>query len=101
MAFLSISTPTMLGTLAPAVFASWITDASEIVLSCLICSSRVGFLYSFLTRRLTTTFQGPIVVSNRSASAPLWSNVDVSFEVSMEHQPHPSAIWELQSCLMF
>src|SRR5207245_9832545 len=77
IALFSISTPTMLGTLAPAAFASWITDASEIVLSCLIRSSRIGFLYSFLTRRLTITFQGPIVARYRSHSAPLWRGVEV------------------------
>src|SRR5207245_4884491 len=90
----SISTPTMLGTLAPAAFASWITDASEIVLSCLIRSSRIGFLYSFLTRRLTITFQGPIVARYRSASAPLWRGVEVRLAVSMGHQPHPCATSE-------
>src|SRR2546426_11700006 len=94
IALFSISIPTMLGTLAPAVFASWIRDASEIVLSCLICASRIGFLYSFLTRCLTTTFQGPIVARDRSASAPLWRDVDVRLAVSMGHQPRQYATSE-------
>src|SRR5207247_10138396 len=96
MALFSMSTPIMPGTLAPAVLASWITDASEIVLSCLIRSSRIGFLYSFLTRRLTTTFQGPIVVRDRSASAPLWRGVEIRLAVSMAHRPGPCATLELQ-----
>src|SRR5207245_10205762 len=94
MVLFSISIPTMLGTLAPAVFASWIRDASEIVLSCLICASRIGFLYSFLTRCLTITFQGPIVARDRSASAPLWRAVEVRLAVSMGHQPRPYATSE-------
>src|SRR5690348_7417982 len=88
----SMSTPRILGALAPAILASRIAEASLIVLCFLILASRTPLRYALRTLLLTTTFQGGSSERKRSASAPLCSGCRFKVEESMEHQSRRDAI---------